>query len=89
MHFIWLEMLLPAMGQLLMQEHSTIMASLFFHSIIDGIAEEPLYPAEEIYGIVGANLKKTFDVREVIARIVDGSRFDEFKERYGETLVTG
>ncbi|CAD6194070.1 unnamed protein product [Caenorhabditis auriculariae] len=52
-------------------------------------ADEPLYPAEELYGIVGANLKKTFDVREVIARIVDGSRFDEFKERYGETLVTG
>ncbi|KHJ86805.1 carboxyl transferase domain protein, partial [Oesophagostomum dentatum] len=51
--------------------------------------EEPLYPADELFGIVGANLKKTFDVREVIARIVDGSRFDEFKERYGETLVTG
>ncbi|KAL6725755.1 hypothetical protein Aduo_007786 [Ancylostoma duodenale] len=51
--------------------------------------EEPLYPAEELFGIVGANLKKTYDVREVIARIVDGSRFDEFKERYGETLVTG
>lgn len=52
-------------------------------------ADEPLYPAEEIYGIVGSNLKKTYDVREVIARIVDGSRFHEFKERYGETLVTG
>ncbi|CAJ0943186.1 unnamed protein product, partial [Mesorhabditis belari] len=51
--------------------------------------EEPLFPAEEIYGIVGSNLKKTFEVREVIARIVDGSRFDEFKPRYGETLVTG
>ncbi|VDO52296.1 unnamed protein product [Haemonchus placei] len=51
--------------------------------------EEPLYPAEELLGIVGANLKKTFEVREVIARIVDGSRFDEFKEKYGETLVTG
>lgn len=56
----------------------------------DGITiDEPLYPVEELYGIVGANLKKTFDVREVIARIVDGSRFDEFKKRYGETLVTG
>ncbi|CAI4222319.1 unnamed protein product [Auanema sp. JU1783] len=52
-------------------------------------ADEPLYPAEELYGIVGANLKKTFDVKEVIARIVDGSRFDEFKERYGDTLITG
>lgn len=50
---------------------------------------EPLFPAEEIYGIVGDNLKKTFDVREVIARIVDGSVFDEFKAMYGETLVTG
>lgn len=38
---------------------------------------------------MGSNLKKTYDVREVIARIVDGSRFHEFKERYGETLVTG
>lgn len=51
--------------------------------------EEPLYPIEELYGIVGANLKKAFEIREVIARIVDGSRFDEFKKRYGETLVTG
>ncbi|XP_012938424.1 methylcrotonoyl-CoA carboxylase beta chain, mitochondrial [Aplysia californica] len=50
---------------------------------------EPLYPADEIYGIVGDNLMKTFDVREVIARIVDGSVFDEFKTMYGETLVTG
>uniref|UniRef100_A0A2C9L9Y5 CoA carboxyltransferase C-terminal domain-containing protein n=1 Tax=Biomphalaria glabrata TaxID=6526 RepID=A0A2C9L9Y5_BIOGL len=50
---------------------------------------EPLFPAHEIYGIVGDNLKKTFDVREVIARIVDGSVFDEFKTKYGETLVTG
>lgn len=49
----------------------------------------PLYPADELYGIVGANLKRPFDVREVIARIVDGSQFDEFKEQYGETLVTG
>jgi 3-methylcrotonyl-CoA carboxylase beta subunit len=51
--------------------------------------EEPLYPIEELYGIVGTNLKKTFDIRDVIARLVDGSRFDEFKKRYGETLVTG
>ncbi|ELU14608.1 hypothetical protein CAPTEDRAFT_180561 [Capitella teleta] len=51
--------------------------------------EEPLFPADELYGIVGDNLKKTFDVREVIARIVDGSEFDEFKAMYGETLVTG
>eukprot|EP00794_Sanderia_malayensis_P012006 gene12006-13245_t len=50
---------------------------------------DPLYPAEEIYGIVGDNLKKSFDVREVIARVVDGSKFDEFKAFYGDTLVTG
>ncbi|XP_049624743.1 methylcrotonoyl-CoA carboxylase beta chain, mitochondrial [Suncus etruscus] len=52
-------------------------------------SEEPLFPADELYGIVGANLKRNFDVREVIARIVDGSRFNEFKALYGETLVTG
>lgn len=51
--------------------------------------EEPIHPADELYGIVGDNLKKTFDVREVIARIVDGSRFDEFKAMYGESVVTG
>lgn len=51
--------------------------------------KEPLYPVDELYGIVGTNLRKSFDVREVIARIVDGSEFDEFKEKYGETLVTG
>uniref|UniRef100_A0A8C3VIY7 methylcrotonoyl-CoA carboxylase n=1 Tax=Catagonus wagneri TaxID=51154 RepID=A0A8C3VIY7_9CETA len=52
-------------------------------------SEEPLFPADELYGIVGANLKRNFDVREVIARIVDGSRFSEFKALYGDTLVTG
>lgn len=41
--------------------------------------EEPQYPLSDLYGIVGEDLKKTFDVREVIARIVDGSKFDEFK----------
>ncbi|CAI5445700.1 unnamed protein product [Caenorhabditis angaria] len=59
------------------------------HMSFDPKADEPIYSADEIYGIVGSNLKKTYDVREVIARIVDGSRFHEFKERYGETLVTG
>tara|TARA_R110000823_G_scaffold48009_5_gene122309 strand:+ start:1051 stop:2436 length:1386 start_codon:yes stop_codon:yes gene_type:complete len=49
----------------------------------------PLYDAEEIYGIVGTDLRKQFDVRDVIARIVDGSEFDEFKRYYGQTLVTG
>jgi 3-methylcrotonyl-CoA carboxylase beta subunit len=49
----------------------------------------PLYSPDEIYGIVGTDLKKQFDVREVIARTVDGSEFDEFKPLYGQTLVTG
>ncbi|KAJ8263013.1 hypothetical protein COCON_G00154700 [Conger conger] len=51
--------------------------------------EAPLFPADELYGIVGDNLKRNFDVREVIARVVDGSKFDEFKAFYGDTLVTG
>merc|ERR1712226_1739708 len=51
--------------------------------------EEPLFDAKDLYGIVGEDLKKTFDVREVIARLVDGSKFDEFKAKYGETVVTG
>ncbi|CAG2163467.1 unnamed protein product [Oppiella nova] len=50
---------------------------------------EPKWPIEDIYGIVGTDLKKSFDVREVIARVVDGSHFDEFKAQYGSTLVTG
>lgn len=49
----------------------------------------PKYNSEELYGIVGTNLMRSFDIREVIARIVDGSEFYEFKEKYGETLVTG
>jgi acetyl-CoA carboxylase carboxyltransferase component len=52
-------------------------------------SEEPAYDPAELYGIVNLDLRKTFDVREVIARIVDGSRFDEFKERYATTLVCG
>ncbi|XP_050100583.1 probable methylcrotonoyl-CoA carboxylase beta chain, mitochondrial [Anopheles aquasalis] len=51
--------------------------------------EPPRYPASDLYGIVGSNLTKSFDVREVIARIVDGSRFTEFKKFYGETIVCG
>ena len=50
---------------------------------------EPLYDANELYGIVGTDLRKPFDVKEVIARIVDGSEFDEFKAYYGSTLVCG
>merc|ERR1719229_1698312 len=52
-------------------------------------AEAPLYSADELRGIVPCDLKKTFDVKQVIARLVDGSRFDEFKALYGTTLVTG
>jgi acetyl-CoA carboxylase carboxyltransferase component len=56
----------------------------------DAVApEEPAYDPREIYGIVNADTRKAYEVREVIARLVDGSRFDEFKERYGTTLVTG
>ncbi|HHX8656645.1 TPA: carboxyl transferase domain-containing protein [Vibrio diabolicus] len=49
----------------------------------------PRYDAKEIYGIVNANLRLSFDVREIIARIVDDSDFDEFKALYGRTLVCG
>ncbi|MBM7455766.1 3-methylcrotonyl-CoA carboxylase beta subunit [Oceanisphaera litoralis] len=49
----------------------------------------PRYPAEALYGIVGTELRKTFEVRDVIARLVDDSAFDEFKRDYGTSLVTG
>jgi len=51
--------------------------------------EAPLYDPEEILGVVPADLRTPYDIREVIARLVDGSRFDEFKARYGTTLVCG
>ena len=51
--------------------------------------QEPLYPVEELYGVIPTDTRKPYDVREVIARIVDGSEFDEFKARYGTTLVCG
>ena len=50
---------------------------------------EPRYPAEEVYGVIQSDIRKPYDVREVIARIVDASDFDEFKARYGTTLVVG
>ena len=50
---------------------------------------EPLYPIEEIYGVIPAESRQSYDVREVIARIVDGSEFHEFKKLYGATLVCG
>jgi 3-methylcrotonyl-CoA carboxylase beta subunit len=51
--------------------------------------EDPAYDPAELYGVVPVDLKRMYDVREVIARLVDGSRFDEFKARYATTLVTG
>ena len=51
--------------------------------------EAPAYDPDELFGVVPADLRTPYDIREVIARIVDGSRFDEFKARFGETLVTG
>ncbi|QCB47048.1 carboxyl transferase domain-containing protein [Hydrogenophaga sp. PAMC20947] len=54
---------------------------------IDPVA--PKYPAEELYGVIPTDTRKPFDVREIIARIVDGSEFDEFKSRFGTTLICG
>src|SRR5512146_671584 len=60
------------------------------HVALD-IAEprEPLYDASDLYGIVPSDPRKAYDVHEVIARVTDGSEFDEFKPLYGATLVTG
>jgi 3-methylcrotonyl-CoA carboxylase beta subunit len=52
-------------------------------------ARDPLFPAEELYGIVSADPRTPYDVRDVIARLVDGSEFQEFKELYGQTLICG
>ena len=53
------------------------------------IAHAPIYPGSELYGVIPVDTRKPFDVREIVARIVDGSEFDEFKARYGTTLVCG
>lgn len=52
-------------------------------------AQQPLYPPEELYGVINRDPRRMYDVREIIARIVDGSEFDEFKALYGTTLVCG
>ena len=52
-------------------------------------SREPRYPIEDLYGIVPSSLRKPFDIREVIARLVDDSEFDEFKQLYGTTLICG
>lgn len=51
--------------------------------------DEPLFPADDLLGIVSRDLKVPFDMKEVLARIIDGSRFDEYKQLYGTSLVTG
>lgn len=56
---------------------------------IDSSYDEPLYDPEDIYGIIPKDTKKQFDIRHIIAHLVDGSRFDEFKSMYGTTLITG
>lgn len=69
-----------------------IVASLNYKKRIDldvAPPEEPLYPTEELYGIIPTTFRESYDVREVIARLVDGSRFREFKANYGTTLITG
>jgi 3-methylcrotonyl-CoA carboxylase beta subunit len=55
----------------------------------DTKVDAPLYPAKDLYGLIPRNPRQQFEVREVIARLVDGSRFHEFKARYGPTLVCG
>lgn len=55
----------------------------------DALIDAPLYDAEEILGVVSPDVKVPFDIRELIARVVDGSRFSEFKKDYGITIVTG
>ncbi len=52
-------------------------------------SEDPYYDPEELYGIIPKNIRTPFNIKEIIARVVDGSRFQEFKEFYGTTLVTG
>ncbi|HAX68031.1 MAG TPA: methylcrotonoyl-CoA carboxylase [Anaerolineae bacterium] len=63
------------------------------HSHLSGLEvappEEPLYNADELYGVLPRTFKESFDIREIIARIVDGSKFREFKARYGTTLICG
>src|SRR2546427_3789379 len=70
----------------------TIVSTLHMTKHLPGditAVEEPKYDASEMYGIVNADIRKPYNVHEIIARIFDGSRFDEFKARYGDTLVTG
>jgi acetyl-CoA carboxylase carboxyltransferase component len=71
-------------------QHSNVPTFKRFISTLDLIpSEEPLFPLEEIYGILPSTFRETYDVHEIIARLVDGSKFREFKARYGTTLVCG
>jgi 3-methylcrotonyl-CoA carboxylase beta subunit len=72
----------------------SIVATLNYHpkhpgKFVKGSVKAPIYKSEEIYGVIPLDTRKPFDVREIIARLVDGSEFQEFKERYGSTLVCG
>ena len=58
-------------------------------SLLCKTPEEPLYDGDDVYGIIPKDRREQFDVREIIARLVDGSEFHEFKRNYGNTLVTG
>jgi 3-methylcrotonyl-CoA carboxylase beta subunit len=58
-------------------------------SLLFNLYDEPKYKSHEIFGVIPRDSRKSYDVKEIIARIVDGSRFDEFKSRYGVTLVCG
>lgn len=57
--------------------------------LIQEKTEDPLYKSDELYGIAPLNLRKPFEIKEIIARIVDGSKFHEFKEKYAPTIITG
>ncbi len=56
---------------------------------VDTVPVAPVFDSKEIYGVIPVDTRKPFDVREIIARVVDGSQFDEFKARFGATLVCG
>jgi 3-methylcrotonyl-CoA carboxylase beta subunit len=61
----------------------------FLQSLDVALPEEPLYPAEDLYGILPATFREAYDAHEIISRLVDGSKFREFKARYGTTLICG
>jgi len=53
------------------------------------LSEEPLFNMEELNGIISTDLNKPYDMRKVLSRVLDGSKFHEFKEKYGSSLITG